>query len=334
MAIKSDSADVEAGLVSAQYPGKKMSVVSVNISTDKGTTKRPLPEVHIDEKGIKEDAHAGVWHRQLSLLSMESVERFSAQVSHEFLPGDFAENITTRGIDLSSVAILDRIAVGEAELEVTQIGKACHPDGCGVFKQVGKCVMPKEGIFCRVLSGGRIAPGDEIILSPRPLLFSVITLSDRASRGEYKDRSGPRIRAMLEEFFVSTRWRLEIRSVVIADEPVRLRQEVESAVQGGASVIITTGGTGVGSRDITPDVIAGLCDKTIPGIMEFIRVKCGETKPNALLSRSVAGTIGKSQIYALPGSVRAVEEYMSEILKTMEHLILTLHDIDPHQEQP
>ena len=95
-------------------------------------------------------------------------------------------------------------------------------------------------------------------------------------------------------------------------------------------MIFTTGGTGVGPRDITPDVVTELCDKFIPGIMDHIRLKFGADKPNALLSRSVAGVAGSTLIYTLPGSVRAVQEYMQEILKTLEHLILTLHGLDDH----
>jgi len=95
-------------------------------------------------------------------------------------------------------------------------------------------------------------------------------------------------------------------------------------------VIVTTGGTGIGPRDITPEVVTALCQKQIPGIMEHIRAKFGAANPNALLSRSVAGVAGRSQIYALPGSVRAVEEYLGEILKTLEHVLCMLHGLDVH----
>jgi len=95
--------------------------------------------------------------------------------------------------------------------------------------------------------------------------------------------------------------------------------------------VITTGGTGVGPRDITPETVAGVFEKIIPGIMENIRMKFGQAKPNALLSRSVAAVGGQTQCYALPGSVRAVDEYMGEILKTLEHVIYMLHGLDVHK---
>jgi len=312
------------------HPTHQGAVLSVNVSTQKGTVKSPVKSVKLTERGIKGDAHAGQWHRQISLLSQESIDRFSTRVGRRFTPGEFAENITTRGIDLSQVALFDQFGIGEACLEVTQIGKACHPDGCAVFKQVGQCVMPKDGIFCRVVNGGTIEPENTIRYYPRVLRFCVLTLSDRASRGEYEDRSGPRVIAILNDFFGATRWRLEIEDYVLPDDPDELRAHLVRARRAEIDVIITTGGTGVGPRDMTPDVVARLCDKLIPGIMEHIRLKYGQDKPNALLSRSVAGVMGRTLIYTLPGSVRAVEEYVTEILKTLEHLILTVHNIDPH----
>ncbi len=95
-------------------------------------------------------------------------------------------------------------------------------------------------------------------------------------------------------------------------------------------MIFTVGGTGLGPRDITPETVASVCEKMVPGVMENIRVKFGSEKPNALLSRGIAGIAGRTQLYALPGSVRAVEEYLGEILKTMEHAIFMMHGLDAH----
>lgn len=165
---------------------------------------------------------------------------------------------------------------------------------------------------------------------PRPLRLTIITLSDRAAAGEYADRSGPRIRELLEEFFASRRWRPVIENRLLSDDSKQLRAEIAASLSQGADVIFTTGSTGVGPRDIAPDTVAPLCEKLIPGIMEHLRAKFGASKPQARLSRSIAGVAGKTQIYTLPGSVRAVEEYLPEILATLEHLIFTLHGIDTH----
>ena len=312
-------------------------VASVNVAAQTGVCKRPVPDIRIDLSGVEGDAHAGPWHRQVSLLALESIERFSASAGRAFQCGEFAENISTRGLDLSPVTLLDRFLIGEpqadappVELEVTQIGKACHPDGCAIFREVGQCVMPKEGIFCRVLRGGGVKPADPIRLVPKTLRIRVLTLSDRASRGAYPDRSGPRMVELLDEFFAGKRWRVETSCAVLPDDEGPLREALEAARTDALDAVFTTGGTGIGPRDITPDVIGAMADRLIPGIMEHIRVKFGAEKPNALLSRSVAAVMGQTLVYALPGSVRAVSEYMGEILKTFEHALLMIHGIDAH----
>jgi molybdenum cofactor synthesis domain-containing protein len=166
-----------------------------------------------------------------------------------------------------------------------------------------------------------------------PLKFEVlvITLSDRAYRGEYEDLSGPKIKAMISEYFSSIGWDLSITLTLIPDDTTILRELLMSA--GNIhNIVITTGGTGIGPRDITVETVTPLLTKEIPGIMEFIRIKYGTEKPNALLSRGVAGIIGKSLIYTLPGSVRAVNEYMTEILKTLKHTVYMQYGIDSHEK--
>jgi molybdenum cofactor synthesis domain-containing protein len=164
-----------------------------------------------------------------------------------------------------------------------------------------------------------------------PDIFEVliITLSDRANKGEYEDLSGPKIREKITEFFTTTSWSFNVKMELIPDDAALLRELLNEA--GNAyNIILTTGGTGIGPRDITTETVRPLLTKEIPGIMEFIRIKYGTEKPAALLSRGVAGIIGKSLIYTLPGSVRAVEEYMTEILKTLMHTIYMQYGVDKH----
>ena len=310
---------------------KNPKVISVNISEKKGTIKHPVEEITITKTGVMEDAHAGDWHRQVSMLALESVEKFSKEAKRKINFGEFAENITTQGIDLPKCHIFDRFRIGETELELMQIGKECHGTACAIFKEVGNCVMPKEGIFCRVLKTGKIKPNDEIVYVPKVLRTSIITLSDRASSGRYEDRSGPKIKEILNSFFSARNQRFELRNVLIPDDADALRTLLRQHGKDGADFIFTSGGTGIGERDITVETVSGMLDKQLPGIMELIRVKYGMEKPNALLSRGVAGTIGKTIVYTLPGSVKAVTEYMSEITKTMEHALFMLHGIDKHQ---
>ncbi len=305
------------------------TIVALNISEQKGTIKHSIPEVIINEQGIVGDAHSGPWHRQISLLGADSIAKFSKQAKREINPGEFAENITLDGIDLNKVSILDRFKCGEVELEVTQIGKECHGNKCAIYKEVGDCVMPKEGIFCRVVQGGKIKQGAEISYKPRPLTISCITLSDRASQGVYEDRSGPAAVKLIEDFFAPTRWNVQLQTQVLPDDDEQLTVTLQQMLS-DVDIIFTLGGTGVGTRDIAPEVVSDICDKTIPGIMEHIRLKYGATKPNALLSRSVAGISEQTQIYALPGSVKAVTEYLNVILPLLEHIIRMLHNIDLH----
>ncbi|MCP4179318.1 MAG: MOSC domain-containing protein [bacterium] len=305
-------------------------VVSVNISEKKGTVKKPVESITVNTKGIENDAHAGQWHRQISLLSGDRIKEFSKEIGRQVNFGEFAENITTEGLDLKQVTILDRFSIGCVELEVTQIGKKCHGDGCAIFTEIGKCVMPHEGIFCRVIAGGKIKPGDEVFYRPKSLRVAVITVSDRASRGEYEDKSGPEIVSKIEKFFEKKPWKVAFHSSIVPDEPEQLKEELKLICENGFDVVVTTGGTGIGSRDITPEVVRTLIDKELPGIMEHIRVKYGSKIPNALISRSVAGVYGNALIYALPGSVKAVREYMDEILPTLEHTVFMLKDINTH----
>jgi len=137
-------------------------VIAVSISEKKGQRKTPVPYVEVQENhGIVGDAHAGDWHRQISLLAEESIQKMRA-MGLDVNAGDFAENITTKGIELVSLPIGTRLQIGGSLLEVTQIGKECHTR-CAIYYQAGDCVMPKEGIFAKVLSGGMIHPVDEVV---------------------------------------------------------------------------------------------------------------------------------------------------------------------------
>ncbi|WP_054694973.1 MOSC domain-containing protein [Geotalea toluenoxydans] len=136
-------------------------VLAVCISEKKGERKTPVASVELKENhGIIGDAHAGDWHRQVSLLAMESIRKMQA-LGLSVDTGDFAENITTEGIELVSLPIGTRLSIGPTEMEVTQIGKECHTR-CAIYYQAGDCVMPKEGIFAKVLKGGTVKPGDVV----------------------------------------------------------------------------------------------------------------------------------------------------------------------------
>lgn len=148
---------------SGQYMRKsKGKVISVNTSKEKGVVKTPIDEgVFLEDMGLEGDAHAGKWHRQVSLLALESFQKMQDEGVEGLVPGIFAENITTEGIELFTLPIGTRLKIGETIQEVSQIGKKCH-SGCEISKKVGKCVMPKEGIFTKIIKPGTIKGGDSI----------------------------------------------------------------------------------------------------------------------------------------------------------------------------
>lgn len=137
-------------------------VLAVNISDKRGEKKHDIGEAYLQAGlGITEDAHRGEWHRQVSLLSLSSVEKMR-KLGIEINYGDFAENLTISGLEVCTLPIGTRLRIGEALTEVTQIGKACHNQGCAIKKQAGHCVMPTEGIFVKVLESGRVKCGDTV----------------------------------------------------------------------------------------------------------------------------------------------------------------------------
>ncbi|MBU0674531.1 MAG: MOSC domain-containing protein [Proteobacteria bacterium] len=137
-------------------------IISVNVSTTTGTTKQQVDTIEVrPDHGIEGDAHARNWHRQISLLAQESVDKMIAAGNPDLVPGSFAENITTKGIALAELPIGTRLISGKVELEITQIGKKCHAK-CAIHQQSGDCIMPKEGVFAKVLTPGELHPGDLI----------------------------------------------------------------------------------------------------------------------------------------------------------------------------
>jgi molybdenum cofactor synthesis domain-containing protein len=307
-----------------------INIRSVNLSGEKGKVKDPVPEVVLSAKGIEGDAHAGPWHRQISLLAAESIQTYASKTGTKVPDGGFGENITTEGFTLHHARPLDRFICGDVVLELTQVGKKCHGGKCAIYKQSGDCIMPDEGIFCRVVNGGTLKAGAHMEYLPYTFRLKVITLSDRAYRGFYSDRSGPAIREEMEHWFGEKQLKYTADHKILPDERESFSKELESAINDQTDLVFTTGSTGLGSRDMAPDVAMGHVDRQIPGIMELIRVKHSMVNPNAALSRSVAGQCGKTLIFVLPGSTRAVKEYLQEIRRSLWHMILMVNDIDSH----
>lgn len=307
-----------------------ISIRSLNLSDKKGEVKTPVPEARFTLEGMEGDAHAGPWHRQVSLLAAESIRKYEEATDARVPDGGFGENITTEGFALHHARPMDRFVSGDLVLELTQVGKKCHGNRCAIYKNTGECIMPDEGIFCRVIQEGKLGVGDQLAYVPRTFTLRIITLSDRASAGIYPDRSGPAILEEMERWFEDKKLKHSSSSLILPDDAEAFARELQSALQEGVDLIFTTGSTGLGSRDMAPEVAGQVMEVQIPGIMELIRVKHGMVNPNAALSRSLAGKSGKTLIFVLPGSTRAVREYMEEILKSLWHMLLMVNDIDSH----
>ena len=299
-------------------PMQTGTVEAVCISEEKGTQKKVMDSaVFREDWAIEGDAHAGNWHRQVSILAQESILAFRAcgvDVSY----GDFGENLVVSGLDLEPVTVGTRLQVGEVLLEVTQIGKACHKD-CAIRRKTGDCIMPREGIFAVVLRGGSVKQGDEVkVFAPDPkraFTAAVVTLSDRAAKGIYPDESGPAIAQLLTEHGYEV-----IEQVLLPDGRVRLEQELSRlADQRQVDVIFTTGGTGLSRRDVTPEATIHVCEKMVPGIGEALRSYSMQFTPHAMLSRQTAGIRKNTLIINLPGSPKACREDLEFLIGPLEH---------------
>ena len=292
-------------------------VVSVNISTKKGMIKHPVEQIELKiNHGIVNDAHAGDWHRQISLLDLSSFDKMHNTANVALRPGIFAENITTEGIDLWSLPIGTRLQIGPTLLEITQIGKECHRH-CQVFKEVGDCVMPREGIFAVVIKEGVIKAGEAVKIIPT-IRVAILTLSDKGYSGEREDLSGPALAEALQGKAVVA------NQDILPDDFEQIKAKLIDYADQGLDLVFTTGGTGFAPRDVTPEATRAVVERPVPGIVEAIRMQSLKITPHAMLSRATAGIRGKTLIINFPGSPKAALECLDVFLPVMNHAVETL----------
>lgn len=300
-------------------------IKAICISENRGTAKKFVDEATFHaEFGIVGDAHAGDWHRQVSFLGQAEIDAFKNRGANvEY--GAFGENIVAEGFTLKTLPIGTRLKSGDVFFEITQIGKDCHSH-CAIYQQVGDCIMPREGVFARVIHGGKIKVGDELEIATEkiPLDAAVVTVSDRGFYGlRDEDRSGD----TCEEILTAAGYKVVSRSIV-PDVTKIIVDRLTELSNLGVGLILTTGGTGFSPRDVTPEATLKVCDRLAPGIAEAMRNFSMQITKRAMLSRAVSGIRKRSLIVNLPGSVKAVDECLNFILPELRHGIEILRGDD------
>lgn len=297
------------------------TIDAICISRRKGEKKTPLPSARlVKEHGLEGDAHAGPWHRQISILAASDVESMRRKGLPGLKAGDFAENLIVSGTDLSALGLGSRIRLGgEAELTVTQLGKVCYAH-CAIYHQTGDCIMPRLGLFARVTAGGTIRTGDpvEVISSvPRETLQAVVlTVSDRCSRGEAVDTAGPAVATRLREGLKAHIY----ASRILPDEKAGIEDALRHFSDGHSiDLVLAVGGTGFAPRDVTPEAVRAVVERLTPGLDEAMRRSSAAITPQAMLSRAVSGIRGSTLIISLPGSERAAVENLDALLPALGH---------------
>ncbi|NQT85696.1 molybdenum cofactor biosynthesis protein [bacterium] len=295
-------------------------------SERKGERKTPQESVvFLPDHGIEGDAHAGPWHRQVSLLAAEDVETVRQGGLPDIAPGDFAENVVVAGIPLETLGLGSRIRLGsDTLLSITQIGKVCHTR-CQIYAITGDCIMPRLGLFARVLRGGAVRAADPVAIEhtvPRDAFqVVVLTISDRCSRGEAEDTAGPASARLLEEQMDAHTYAIE----VLPDEQDAIADRLRHYCGGHTiDLALTVGGTGFSPRDVTPEATRPLIERFTPGLDEAMRAASMAKTPHAMLSRAVSGIRGSTLIVNLPGSLRAATENLTAILPALPHALKKL----------
>ena len=313
--------------INGKGKGEKMDEVTGKIRAICMSEKRGVEKTEVEQatlvagEGIQGDAHAGKWHRQVSMLSGSSVDEFNRRGAG-VKNGDFGENLIVDGVDCIKLPVGTVLTIGDGDdpvrIRVTQKGKECHTH-CNIYKRMGECIMPHQGTFTEVLTGGTIKKGDSFTVEypdiDRPFQAAVVVLSDKASVGQREDLSGPKAQEILEKNGYEV-----IETIVIPDDSKRIKMELIRLCDGReADLIITSGGTGFSTRDVTPEVTMDIADRNAPGIAEYIRMKSMEITDRAMLTRGASVIRGNTLIVNLPGSPKAVDECLGFIMGGLEH---------------
>lgn len=290
------------------------TIIAVCTSPERGTAKvAQAAAVLVRGHGLESDAHAGSWHRQVSLLAAEQLEPL-LQGGAPLSPGGHGENIVTRGLDLEALEAGRRVRVGDrAVLQITERGVAFPA-------QRPPAGAAARGLLARVARGGRIRAGDPIATDPAldRFRYAVVTLSDRGAAGAREDTAGPLAARLLDQALGGVLVAHELRP---DDRPAIEATLIQLCDEELCDLVVTTGGTGLSPRDVTPDATLAVIDRQVPGMAEAIRAAGLVKTPHAMLSRAVCGQRGQSLILNLSGSPRAVQEQLEVVIPALPHAL-------------
>jgi molybdenum cofactor synthesis domain-containing protein len=300
-------------------------------STKKGTAKHEVSSATIVvDHGMEGDAHAGDWHRQLSLLAHVDIE-FMRSKGLSLKPGAFGENLVISGLNTDELGAGSQLRIGPVLLELTQLGKVCHTR-CAIYYRTGDCIMPRLGLFARVLEGGVLhagTPVEVVRMVPRSLIqVAVVTVSDRCAAGKTIDTAGPAVAELLSrDLPARIAW-----TRTVPDEVELIAATLTDVCDRRVDIVVTVGGTGVAIRDVTPEATKKVIDREVPGLAEAMRSASSLHTPNALLSRAISGIRRETLIVNVPGSVKAATENLEAILPTLPHAVRMLRNATAHPE--
>lgn len=310
---------------------KTGAVLHTCISDRKGIVKTAVDGVTLREnRGVEGDAHAGDWHRQVSLLDEADIDTMRAK-GIDLAPGAFGENIVVGELDLNSLGIGTRLRLGEAAIEITQIGKVCH-SRCAIYYRTGDCIMPRAGVFARVLAGGSVKAGDAVGIehevSRDTMQAAVVTVSDRCAAGEMKDTAGPAVAEMLsKELSAHIAW-----TGVVPDDVERIVEALKDIADRSVHLIVTVGGTGCSPRDVTPEATRTVISREVPGMAEAMRAASMKITRRAMLQRGICGVRGSTLIVNMPGSEKGATENLAVILPAIPHALRQIRGETDHRD--
>lgn len=306
-------------------------LLHVCISAIKGIAKQEVPSANIVvEHGMEGDAHAGDWHRQVTLLAHVDIESMRAK-GLKLKPGTFGENLVIDGLDTDELGVGSQLRVGSVLMELTQLGKVCHTR-CAIYYTTGDCIMPRTGLFARVLEGGTLHPGmpvEVVHRVPRSVIqATVIMVSDRCSAGTTIDTAGPAVAKLLQdELQARIAW-----TRTVPDEVDVIAEALTDFCERRVDLVVTVGGTGIAARDVTPEATRRIIHRELPGLAEAMRAVSAKHTCNALLSRAVAGVRRETLVVNLPGSLQGATQNLSAILPVLPHAVKMLRNETAHPE--